>query len=90
MANHKSALKKYRRDEKKRLVNRMNRTKMRNRVKMFKRKIEAGELAEAKQLFSGVVSIIDKTVKKGTIHPNTGSRYKSRLNHLLRKAEAQP
>jgi small subunit ribosomal protein S20 len=72
------------------MINRMNRTKMRNRVKMFKRKVEAGELAEAKQLFSGVVSIIDKTVTKGTIHPNTGSRYKSRLNHLLRKAEAQP
>jgi small subunit ribosomal protein S20 len=90
MANHKSALKKYRRDEKKRMINRMNRTKMRNRVKMFRRKIETGELEEAKQLFSGVVSIIDKTVTKGTIHRNTGSRYKSRLNHLLRKAEAQP
>lgn len=89
MANHKSALKKYRRDEKKRMINRMNRTKMRNKIKMFKRKIEAGEVEEAKQRFPGLVSIIDKTVSKGTIHRNTGSRTKSRLNQLLKRAEAR-
>lgn len=86
MANHKSAIKKNVRDEKKRLINRMNRSKMRNRIKALHRAISAGNLEEAKKLFPGVVSIIDKTVIKGTIHKKTGSRYKSRLSLLLRKS----
>jgi small subunit ribosomal protein S20 len=84
MANHKSAIKKYRRDEKKRLINKMNRTKMRNKIKAFRKSIEAGKNDEAEKLFPGVISIIDKTVSKGTIKKTTGSRYKSRLNQLLK------
>lgn len=86
MANHKSALKKYHQDEKKRLINRMNRSKMRNKIKALKRKLDAGENEEAKKMFSTVMSIIDKTTIKGTIHKKTGSRYKSRLTLRLRKA----
>ncbi len=33
------------------------------------------------------ISIIDMTVRKGTIHKNTGSRYKSRLQYLINKSE---
>ena len=85
MANHKSAVKKYNRDEKKRLINKMNKSKMRNLVKKFRKEIEAGKLEEAKTLFPKVVSIIDKTNTKGTIHKKTASRYKSRLSALLNK-----
>lgn len=84
MANHKSAIKKYRRDEKKRLINKMNRTKMRNKIKAFRKTVETGEGEEAKKMFPQVISIIDKTVSKGTIKKTTGSRYKSRLNQLLK------
>ena len=86
MANHKSALKKHQRDEKKRLVNKMNRSKMKNRMKLLNKKLKAGEVEEAKALFPKVISIIDKTVIKGTIHKKTGSRYKSRVTLRVRKA----
>lgn len=86
MANHKSAIKKYKRDEKHRVINKMNRSKMKNKIKLFKKKINAGEIKEAQELFPKVVSMIDKTVRKGTIHKKTGSRYKSRLNLLLKKS----
>jgi small subunit ribosomal protein S20 len=86
MANHKSALKKHLRDEKKRLVNKMNRSKMKNRMKLLNKKLKAGEVEEAKALFPKVISIIDKTVIKGTIHKKTGSRYKSRVTLRVRKA----
>ncbi len=86
MASHKSALKKYRRDEKKRMINRMNRSKMRNKIKLLKKTLAAGNLDEAKTQFPGVLSIIDKTIIKGTIHKRTGSRYKSRLSLLMRKS----
>ena len=86
MANHKSALKKHRRDEKKRMINKRNRSIMRNQIKQLKKNIETGKNDEAKELFPTVVATIDKTVSKGTIHKSTGSRYKSRLSHLLRKS----
>jgi small subunit ribosomal protein S20 len=89
MANHKSAIKKYLRDEKKNLINRMNRSKMRNRIKLLNKKLEAAETDAAKALFPTVMSIIDKTVNKGTIHKKTASRYKSRVTLRLRKAGIQ-
>lgn len=89
MANHKSAIKKYLRDEKKNLINRMNRSKMRNKIKLLNKKLEAAEAEAAKALFPAVMSIIDKTVNKGTIHKKTASRYKSRVTLRLRRAGIQ-
>ncbi|MCP4157489.1 MAG: 30S ribosomal protein S20 [bacterium] len=86
MSNHKSALKKHLRDEKKRVINKMNRSKMRNRIKLLNKKLNAGEVEEAKKLFPKVMSIIDNTVTKGTLKKNTGSRYKSRITLRVRKA----
>lgn len=86
MAIHKSALKKHKRDEKKRVTNTMHRSKMRNQIKLLKNNIDSGKLDEVKKMFPEVISIIDQTVSKGTIHKKTGSRYKSRLSHLIRKA----
>jgi small subunit ribosomal protein S20 len=86
MANHKSAIKKYIRDEKRRMVNKMNRTKMKNRIKAFMKKLDDGQTEEAKALFLRVISRIDTTIRKGTIHKNTGARYKSRITLRARKA----
>jgi len=87
MANHDSAVKKHKQDEKKRMVNRINRSKMKNKIKTLKRKMSSGEREEAIKLLPGAISIIDMTVRKGTIHKNTGSRYKSRLQHLVKSSE---
>ena len=86
MASHKSALKQYVRDQQRRIVNRMNRSKMKNKIKTLIKKLDANQLDEAKELFPGVMSIIDKTIRKGTIHKKTGARYKSRLTLRARKA----
>jgi len=86
MANHKSALKKHLRDRQRRMVNRMNRSKMKNKIKSLIKKLGENQLEEAKTIFPKVVSTIDKMVRKGTIHAKTGSRYKSRLSHRVRKA----
>lgn len=83
MANHVSALRKHRRDQKRRMINKINKTKMRNKVKTLRKLVSAGKVEEAKNMLPGVLSIIDKTVSKGTIHQNTGSRYKSRLSLLV-------
>jgi small subunit ribosomal protein S20 len=87
MASHDSAIKKHRQDEKKRMVNRSNRSKMKNKIKSLKRKVSDGNREEAIKLLPEAIAIIDMTVRKGTIHKNTGSRYKSRLNSLIKKSE---
>jgi len=89
MANHKSALKKHRRDQKKRMINKINRSKMRNKIKLLKRELAENKLDEAKALFPNVMSIIDRTIIKGTLHKKTGSRYKSRLSLLMRRSGAE-
>jgi len=85
MANHKSAIKKHRRDMRKRMVNKMNRSRMRTQIKKFRKTVAAGDMESARNLYPQVVSIIDRVTRKGTIHVNTGSRYKSRLNQLLNR-----
>jgi len=86
MANHDSAVKKHRQDEKKRMVNRVNRSKMKNKIKALRRKVAAGQKEEAAKLLPETIAIIDTTIRKGTIHKNTGSRYKSRLIALLKNS----
>jgi small subunit ribosomal protein S20 len=87
MANHQSAVKKHKQDEKKRMVNRSNRSKMKNKIKTLKRKIGGGERDEAIKMLPETIAIIDMTIRKGTIHKNTGSRYKSRLHNLIKNSE---
>jgi small subunit ribosomal protein S20 len=86
MANHDSAVKKHRQDEKKRLNNRSNRSKMKNKIKTLKKKVGAGQKEDAAKMLPETLSIIDMSVRKGTIHRNTGSRYKSRLQVLINKS----
>jgi small subunit ribosomal protein S20 len=87
MANHASAVKKHRQDEKKRMVNRVNRSKMKNKIKALRKKVGAGQREEAAKLLPSAIAVIDMTVRKGTIHRNTGSRYKSRLYALVNKSD---
>jgi len=87
MANHESAVKKHRQDEKKRMVNRSNRSKMKNKIKTLKKKISTGAKDDAAKMLPETLAIIDKTIRKGTIHKNTGSRYKSRLLNMINKSE---
>ena len=42
--------------------------------------IEKGDKAAAEQVYRKTVSVLDKAIQKGTLHENTASRYKSRLN----------
>ncbi|MGX1023161.1 30S ribosomal protein S20 [Flavobacterium sp. CS20] len=76
MANHKSALKRIRNSETKRLRNRYQHKTARNAV----RKLEnTSDKSEAKKMFNDVISKVDKLAKKNIIHPNKAARIKSRL-----------
>lgn len=76
MANHKSALKRIRNSETKRLRNRYQHKSTRTVIKKLK---ETEDKAEAEKLYPSVVSMIDKLAKKNIIHDNKAANLKSKL-----------
>ncbi|BFP42183.1 30S ribosomal protein S20 [Muricauda sp. SCSIO 64092] len=76
MANHKSALKRIRRNEAVRLRNRYQHKTMRNAVKKLRNE-EDKKAAET--LLPTVVGMIDKLAKKNIIHANKAANLKSKL-----------
>ncbi len=76
MANHKSALKRIRRNEAVRLRNRYQHKTTRNAIKKLRNE-EDKKKAEA--LLPSVVSMIDKLAKRNIIHSNKAANLKSKL-----------
>jgi small subunit ribosomal protein S20 len=80
MANHFSALKRARQTTKRTADNRANTSQLRTALRKLRQTMDAKDPKQVKEVFASTVSMIDKAVKKGVIHKNTGSRYKSRLS----------
>jgi small subunit ribosomal protein S20 len=80
MANHFSALKRARQTTKRTADNRANTSQLRTALRKLRQTLDAKDPKQVKEVFASTVSMIDKAVKKGVIHKNTGSRYKSRLS----------
>ncbi len=76
MAHHKSALKRIRQNEKKRVHNKYYAKTTRNAVKNLR---ETSDKEEAAKLYTGVVSMIDKLAKHNIIHKNKAANLKSKL-----------
>ena len=89
MPNHKSAEKRVRQSERRRLINRNNRTKLRTSIKKLRSALEGGDAKAAGSLLPITVSEIDKAVKKGALHRNAAARHKSRLTIRVTQASAK-
>jgi small subunit ribosomal protein S20 len=76
MANHKSALKRIRSNDKKRLRNRFQHKTTRNAVRKLR---ELTDKKEALKVLPGVISMLDKLSKKNIIHANKAANLKSKL-----------
>ena len=76
MANHKSALKRIRSNDKKRVLNRYQHKTTRNAIKKLR---EITDAKEAQAMLPSVVSMIDKLAKKNVIHANKAGNLKSNL-----------
>ena len=76
MANHKSALKRVRSDETKRLRNRYQLKSTRTAIKNLK---AATVKKDAQEMIKKVFSMIDKLSKKNIIHKNKAANNKSKL-----------
>ena len=88
MPNIKSAKKRVKIIEKKTLTNNMIKTGYKSAVKKFEEAIVAGNLEEAKVLFSEATKKIDQACAKGVIVKNTAARKKSLLSKKLNAMNA--
>jgi small subunit ribosomal protein S20 len=86
MPNHKSAEKRVRQNEKRRQINRSNRTRLRTAIKQLRSELEGGNPSE---LLPKTISTIDKAVQKGVLHRNAAARHKSRLTRHVNEAGAK-
>lgn len=80
MANHKSALKRIRRNETARLRNKHQHKTTRNAIKKLR---ETSDKGAAEKLYVEVSSMIDKLAKKNIIHSNKAGNLKSNLLSTL-------
>ena len=82
MANHKSALKRIRRNESVRLRNRYQHKTTRNAIKKLRNEEDK---KAAQEMLPGVLSMIDKLAKRNVIHSNKAANFKSKL--MIRVAQ---
>lgn len=88
MANHKSAEKRNRQSQVRRMRNRINKTRIKTAIRKVNEAIADGSVDEAKAALQAAIPVIAKTASKGTIHRRTGSRKISRLTKRVNKLEA--
>lgn len=89
MANHKSALKRIKQSEKRRLRNRQVTSQLKTALKTFYSAVEnKTEGPEMVEVHRQTVSALDRAATKGIIHKKNASRKISRITAYMQKAQA--
>lgn len=83
MANHKSALKRIKQNEKKNLRNKHVRSTLRTFIKRVREAVDVKDIAVAKEALAAAIPVIDAAASKGVIHRSNASRNVSRLTRLV-------
>ena len=83
MSRNLSAEKDQRQSEKRRLRNKMIKSRAKTIVKDFVQLVGDKKKDEAQKKLTELSSFLDKAVSKGIYHRNTAARKKSRMHHLL-------
>lgn len=86
MPNHKSAEKRVRQTERRRVINRSSRARLRTSMKDLRAALAKTSDKDAAALLPKTVSEIDKAVQKGVLHRNAAARHKSRLTVRVNQA----
>ena len=83
MANIHSQKKRILRSERERLENRLYTSTVKTHFRRLEALVESGDEAAAATTHRELMSTIDKAVKRGAMHKNTGARKKSRAARTL-------
>lgn len=82
-----SAAKRHRQSLKRRLRNKMVRTRVRSSTRKFVELLQGKTKEEARKQYDAVASLLDRAVSKGVVHKNTAARKKHRLHKMLESTE---
>lgn len=88
MANHKSAKKRIRQNEKTRVRNSQYRAAVRTAIKKTREAVAAGEQEQAGQLFQTAEKKIQQAASHGLYHAKCASRKVGRLKKLVNSLSA--
>jgi small subunit ribosomal protein S20 len=80
MASHKSAKKRIRTTERRRIINKNNESRIKTLVK---KALSSTDKEETEKIYKEAVSVLDKSVTKGIIHRNNAARKKAALTKYL-------
>lgn len=84
MANHKSAEKRFRRDEKRRVLNHQRISRIRTFIKKVEKAIISGVKTDAQSALKEAMPEAMKGITKGLVHKNTVARKLSRLSNRIK------
>ena len=82
MANIASQEKRIHRAERERIENRRRTSQVKTWFRRLETAVSSGDTARADEEFSALVSRIDKAVKSGALHRNSGARKKARAARI--------
>ncbi len=88
MANTVSALKRVRMTERRTIINRMRKSRLRHQIRTMRRLLDQKDASGASKMLPQTFSLVDRAAKWGIIKQNTAARYKSRLTLRVRKIAA--
>ena len=86
MANHKSAKKRIRTNEKKRVRNKITSTRIKSTMKKV---LGTEKLEDAEKNYKEAVALLDKSATRGRIHKNNAARKKSQLTKHVNSLSAE-
>lgn len=86
MANIKSQIKRNNRAQRERFENRHYTSQIKTYFRRLEAAVTAGDDEKTASEHRTLVSLIDKAVKRGALHKNTGARKKSRAERMRRPA----
>lgn len=84
MANIKSAKKRAKQAEVRRMRNASQRSMLRSAIKKVVKALEAKDKAAAEAAYKSAEPVLDRYASRGLIHKNKASRHKSRLSAHIR------
>ena len=88
MANHFSALKRVRQDEKRTQYNRQVKTRLRHQIRAMRRLLAGKSVEAAAAALPVTFSLVDRSARKGVIKTNTAARYKAKLHARVKAMQA--
>lgn len=88
MAHHKSAKKRIRRNDRRRVINKNRVSRIRTFIRKVEEAITSGDKAAADAAFKTAQPEIQRGVSKGVLHQNTVARKLSRLSRRIKALAA--